>query len=348
MNTQESTQARLETALKTPARLHIHLFGGFELLQNGLPLPRTRSRTETWLLALLLLRANQEVNRSWLAGTFWPDTREEQALNNLRRSLSNLRQTLGEEAYRLLSPTQHTLAFDVSDAFCDVAAFDAAIARGDAASLQQAVSLYRGPLLPGCNADWLVEEQAAREHACLSALETLATLAISNGDAQEAAGLLRHALRIDPYREANQCGLMEALASLGDRAGVTLVYRQFRLLLHEELQSDPSSETRALYQRLREEGRQRKRETPDSPSVGAPPVQAERSSPLHLPWPVSELVGRKEESEEVAALLSSARLVTLTGTGGVGKTRLSLEVAVRVANSVPRRRLVCGPRGRGG
>src|SRR5437879_4344736 len=141
METQLSAQTSLGATLPTPGRLCIHLFGGFELLQNGLPLPPTRTRPEKWLLALLLLRTNREVERSWLAGTLWPDTSANQALNNLRRSLSNLRQSLGEESYRLISPTLHTLAFDLGGAFCDAAAFDAAIARGDAASLREAISL---------------------------------------------------------------------------------------------------------------------------------------------------------------------------------------------------------------
>ena len=156
------------------ARLHIRLFGGFELLQNGLPLPRMRSRTEKWLLALLVLRANQEIERAWLAGTFWPDTSPEQALNNLRRSLSNLRQVLGEEAYRLLSPTPHSLTFDLAGAFCDVTTFDAAIKRGDSPSLRKAMKLYSGPLLSDYEAEWVETERAGREQACIAALETLA------------------------------------------------------------------------------------------------------------------------------------------------------------------------------
>src|SRR5206468_9761483 len=132
--------------------------------------------------------------------------------------------------------------------------------------------------------------------------------------------------------ETLQCALMEALASLGDQAGVTLAYRQFRLLLHDELQSEPSVETKALYQRLREERRPGRSEEPASLPVHTHPMLPERTAPLHIPRPVSELVGRKEESQEVAALLSGARLVTLTGTGGVGKTRLALDVATKVAS----------------
>jgi DNA-binding SARP family transcriptional activator len=186
MGTPVSTREEIGTVLATSDRLHIRLFGGVELASNGVPLRRTRSRTETWLLALLILRANQSIERSWLAGTFWPETREAQALNNLRRSLSNLRQVLGEESYRLLSPTQHTIAFDLADAFCDVTAFDTALARRDAVSLRRAVGLYRGPLLPDCDADWVLPERSAREQAFLTALETLAEQAVRDGDMPEA------------------------------------------------------------------------------------------------------------------------------------------------------------------
>ena len=304
------------------AQLHIHLFGGFELLQNGLPLPRTRTRTETWLLALLLLRANQKVERAWLAGTLWPETGPEQALNNLRRSLSNLRQVLGDESYRLVSPSAATLAFDLAGAFCDAAAFDAALLRGDEDSLRRGVALYRGALLPECDADWVLEERGRREQACLKARETLAAQARQKGDTNETVHWLRQALLLDPFRETTQCALMEALAAQGDRAGLTLAYRQFRLRLHEELQSEPSAETKALYQRLREQ----KFRVSLQP---APP--AEDASRLHIPRPVSTLVGRQEERAEVTELLSSARLVTLTGTGGVGKTRLALDAALQAA-----------------
>src|SRR5439155_8271971 len=136
------------------AGLRIRLFGGVDLQFKGVPLRRTRTRTETWLLAVLVLQANQSVERSWLAGIFWPESREAQALNNLRRSLSNLRQVLGEESYRLLSPTQHTIAFDLAGAFFDVLAFDNALARNDTASLRRAVELHRGPLLPDFDIAW--------------------------------------------------------------------------------------------------------------------------------------------------------------------------------------------------
>src|SRR5438552_2342069 len=78
--------------------LTLRLFGPFTLGVNGRPLPRLRSRKGQWLLVLLALRAGMAVERSWLAGTLWPESSGAQALNSLRVTLADLRQALGEAA----------------------------------------------------------------------------------------------------------------------------------------------------------------------------------------------------------------------------------------------------------
>lgn len=311
--------------------LRFRLLGGFEILQSGVPLPRTRTRTEQWLLGWLLLRSHQQVERSLLAGTFWPESGETQALGNLRRSLNNLRQVLGEESYRIHSPTRSTLTFDLSNASCDLFEFDAAVARGDSTSLERAVALYQGLLLPGCDADWIQPEREARESAYGFALERLAREAMQEGKSAEAVRLLRRLLHRDPYQEAAVCTLMEALAACGDRAGLQLAYRQFRLLLHDELKAEPTPQTRALYEQLRQEASGGKG-TMRGDVAAAPPVSADAPKVrLHAPLPVSEMIGREKELAEIASLLSTARLVTLAGTGGIGKTRLSLAIAAHLS-----------------
>src|SRR5205807_1315724 len=138
--------------------------------------------------ALLVLRQGREVSRSWLAGTFWPESSEAQALSNLRRNLMDLRQALGAEADRLRTPNRATLGFDLTGADADVVRFDAAIAAGDAGSLHEAVALYRGPLLEGCTEEWIFPERASRAEACLQALETLADQMAERGDPAAALG----------------------------------------------------------------------------------------------------------------------------------------------------------------
>src|SRR4051794_2974052 len=89
--------------------LILRLFGPFEARVHGHPLPPLYSRKGQSLLALLALAGGRLVERSWLAGTLWPETEEVQALFYLRRSLSDLRRVLGSEASRLVSPSRPTL-----------------------------------------------------------------------------------------------------------------------------------------------------------------------------------------------------------------------------------------------
>src|SRR5207244_23887 len=123
----------------------------------------------------LALRHGCELEREWLAGLLWPDSPQRAALHNLRNCLTALRSALGSEAGRLLSPHPGTLALDLTGASVDVLAFDAALARGageerlgcaadsdggrsPGEALEEAVALYRGPLLDECAEEWVVEE----------------------------------------------------------------------------------------------------------------------------------------------------------------------------------------------
>lgn len=309
-------------------RLSLRLFGTFELERDGVPLPRLRSRIEQWLLAYLALNHRTAPNREHLAGLFWMDSSGERALGNLRRSLSNLRDVLGDDAFRIFTPSPGTISLDLDGAFCDVTAFDAAHASGN---FEAAVQLYRGPLLERCDKDWAALAREAREQAFLAALERLAALRASEQKHEEAAGLLRRAISVDPFRETAVRALMEALAAEGDLAGANLVYRSFRLKLREEMRTEPAAETSGLLNKLRLMVRS------DRATEGGH-RSAQR---LHVPYPSSSLIGRRTEIAEIKAILTSGtgsverlpespspyRLVTLTGAGGVGKTRLALGVA---------------------
>jgi DNA-binding SARP family transcriptional activator len=278
------------------------MFGPLQVELDGQPLPRLRSRKGHWLLALLVLRHDREVERAWLAGSLWPDSSGTQALTNLRNSLLDLRRALGPQARRLRAPSLQTLALDLSDAETDLLPFDAAVARGDLPSLQGALALYRGPLLEGCAEEWVFQERQTREEAYLRALETLAGRALADGDAASAASYLRRAAVVDPLREGTQRALMQALASGGNYAAALEGYRELRLRLHQELNAT----------------RQSLCPLPPSPE-----------RPRHnLPLQLSSFVGREAQIAELKQWLAGpTRLVTLTGAGGCGKTRLALQVA---------------------
>jgi predicted ATPase/class 3 adenylate cyclase len=265
--------------------LTIGLFGAVEIRLHGEPLPPLRSRKGQGLLALLTLRAGGEVERSWLAGVLWPDSGQPLALAALRNSLTDLRRALGDEAPRLQSPTTRTLRLELSGAEVDVLTFEQAIARGDPASLEQAVALYRGPLLEGWTEEWIFQERLLREQAFLGALETLAAHALAYGEPAVAERHLRQAVGVDPLRETAQRALMQALAEQGNYAAMTQVYRDLRLLLHRELNASPAPETGTLYQQLRQEA-QRRAQVPASVALARPATLS--ASPLPPSAPVGD------------------------------------------------------------
>src|SRR5947208_12676743 len=235
----------------------LRLFGPLDVRLSGEPLPRLRSRKGQWLLALLALRHDAEVSRSWLAGLLWPDSPEAQALAGLRNSLMDLRRAMGPEGDRLESPSPSTLRFRLEGAEADVVAFDEALSRGDAPSLDRAVSLYRGPLLEGCIEEWIFQERQAREQAYLGALEQLAADARERDEPGAAERYLRRAVAVDATRETVQRALMRLLADSGNYAGALRNYRDLRLYLHRELNAEPDPETRTLFEQIRSEARSR-------------------------------------------------------------------------------------------
>ncbi|MGC4045537.1 MAG: tetratricopeptide repeat protein [Armatimonas sp.] len=310
--------------------LGITLFGPIQVLIEGQPLPPLRSRKALWLLALLTLRHNRLVERDWLAGTLWPDVNQTRAFSNLRPIVSELRQALGSQAHRLESPSRHTLRLDLTNALVDVRAFDATIGSPNLSERERAVALYTGPLLESCSEEWVFQEREKREQECLQALQALGDSALEAGNYEAAVGHYRHAVGLDPWREAARRGLMEALTRSGDRNAALQVYRKYTEQLRELPQMSPDEETRALYNRLRSEvAPQGGTRAVVAPVAPAPSVTG------YVPHALTELIGREDERLEVADCLRRSRLVTLTGVGGIGKTRLALAIARDVAREYP-------------
>lgn len=314
------------TAIPSPA-LSLLLFGPPQISLAGRPRVHLRSRKAFALLALLALRHGRPVERAWVAGTLWPHS--DRASGNLRSVLSELRQALGSEAYRLQSPSRTTLVLDLVGARVDVLLFDAAITSGSLSSLEEAMALYRGPLLEDSPEEWVDPEREARKQDCLRALETLATHALAAADPDAAVGYWQRAVAIDAWSDRARQGLMEALAERGDINRALHVYREFFEFLKSDPEAAPEPDLTALYRRLQE---QVPGQT-DPTALSAQQSTAEAPLPEipdNLPHPLTSLIGREDECLEVAATLARSRLVTLTGPGGIGKTRLALAVATHM------------------
>jgi predicted ATPase/DNA-binding SARP family transcriptional activator len=310
--------------------LSITLFGPLSVQVHGEPLPKLRSRKAHWLLALLVLRHGRPVEREWLAGTLWPDVDQTQAFANMRPTLCELRKALGKEKERLQSPSRHALFLDLADAEVDLIHFDRAFVRETSAGFQHAVSLYRGSLLEGCTEDWVFAERERREQECLRALQTLGDAGRNAQEYAEAIGYYQRAIVLDPFRETARRSLMETLTQKGDRNTALEVYRDYLELLRETPQMAPDEETRALYNRLRAEASQQV--TPRAGTLSAASVPTVTG---YIPHALTDVIGREEECIEIADCLRQSRLVTLTGMGGIGKTRLAIAVAHNFTSEYP-------------
>lgn len=276
----------------------IRLFGPFDVKMDGRPLPRLHTRKGQWLLALLVLRQEHEISWDWLAETLWPESSHEAGLNNLTVSLSDLRQQLGPLAGRLVSPTHSTLRLNLNAGEADVMVFDEAVQREDEESLQRAVSLYSGPLLEGCTEDWVIQEREEREGRYLDALERLALKAMERDDPTTAIGFLRRAVACNPLREGAQRSLMQTLAANKDFHAANLVYRDFRLHLHDEFNVTPSPETMAVIGQIRAEARSR--------APGRPLRSAGTFTPAssHSEVTLDHMVGLEQEGATLTFLLT--------------------------------------------
>lgn len=279
------------------------------------------------ILALLLLRGGREVKREWLAETLWPDGAGGEGLVNLRQRLADLRRQLGPAAGRLVAPSSRTLRFDADEHEVDLLAFDRAIARGDVAALQRAVALYAGPLLEDYAEFWAEGEREARQDAFLDALVTLAGHALADGSAATAIEFLRRGAGVDRFHQSLHRLLMQAYAREEDWEAALQVYADLRRALLSLHNAEPEPETTRLYQEIRLKARR--------PIAATPVRAATEPPPCRIPYPLTPLIGREAELHEIGARLLSARLVTLTGLGGAGKTRLAQEAGRDLIGTLP-------------
>ena len=271
------------------------------------------------LVKILALVPDRRVHRERLAELLWPDRDADAAENNLNQALYAARRALdsaGADGAATLTLIDGAVLLDAQ---VDVDVFEAAAARAradrDPAAYERALGLYGGMLLP----EDRYEPWAEARRAALTELHTASCLELaeSQGDAPAAAVALQRALVADPLAEAAHRALMRLFARTGRRQQALAQYQLLRQSLSAELAAEPDPASRSLYQRL----------------LAPTPVMAARGD--NLPRQLTSFVGRESERAEIARLLEHARLVTLTGTGGCGKTRLALKVAADALGELP-------------
>lgn len=325
---------RLSQALHHPtyaeamvsSRLTYGVLGPLEVRRDGdpVPLPSLRQRA---VLAALLVRAGRPVPGDVLIEAAWGDDLPANPRPALHTLLSRLRGLLGAGAVRG-EPVGYRLAAG-PDAV-DAARFEAwhrdardAPARHARTLLERGLAMWRGPAYAEfADRDFASAEAIRLDQQRLACVEDLAEIRLEIGEATAALPSLEALVAEHPLRERARGLLMTARYRAGRVSEALDAYHDYRTVLADELGLDPSPALRDLHRRLLSH------ELPaDAP---ARPV-AEVTGGGPRPVTDADFVGREDEAALLATLVAEHRLVTVTGAGGVGKTRLVAETCPALA-----------------
>ena len=305
------------------ASLRVGLLGGFRVSVGARTIAEDtwRLRKARSLVALLALEPGHRMHRERIMDVLWPRLDAGAAANNLRYALHVARRVLDPDpaaATRYLRHQGGLLALSPdSRSWVDVETFEEAAATArrlrEPAAYRVAIELYSGELLPQDRyEDWAEDRREELRRLRLDMLVESARLYEERGELAPAIEALRRVVEEDRTHEATHVGLMRLQALAGRSAG--LPWRP------PSRGPDKTPGDAGILARI-PCSRKESREGPERRH--------------NLPAPRTSFVGRERELVEVGRLLSMTRLLTLTGAGGSGKTRLALEVAGRFVDVYP-------------
>lgn len=318
-------------------RLELRLMGPFQALADGVALAGFRSDKVRALLVYLAVHGGQPQNREALAALLWSESSDSDARASLRQSLANLKRLLNVTR-PLLDINWHTVTLHTEGVWVDTAVCTTLLAACEThphdalarctdclARLAEAASLYRGDFLTGLQVadapafdEWRLLEQEKWYQQALAVLHSLTVAYAESGRYAKMEQYARQQLALAPWREEAHRQLMQALLGNGRRSEALAQYENCRRLLATELGVEPTAETVALVEQIKQG---------DSRAI---PARRHNLPPDPTPF-----LGRQPEIAQLQKQLRDPayRLVTIMGEGGMGKTRLALAAAATLVDA---------------
>lgn len=309
------------------SRCRIELFGGLRVIQGSETHTRFRTQKAASLLAYLALHLQQSHSRELLIELFWSDKDLATGRDNLSTALAQLRRQLeppGVPARSVIQGDWQQVRLNPDAIRTDVGEFDNLLRQArrctdntqKAELLQQATELYCGELLPGNYADWVDSARNRYQNEYYESLVQLTGLYEAAGKSADALVCAERAMTLIPYDDTIR-ELRDGLLARSGKSSQTTPERAPEKKLHPTKPGKlPAAERLLLQQKQRAETS--RNATPSTPN---------------LPLQLTRFYGREQERNAIIQLMESpgTRLVTLLGPGGVGKTRLSIEIGACVA-----------------
>ena len=314
----------------------MRILGPLEVVSGGSSLTLGGQKQRA-VLAILATRANTVVSADELIERLWTESPPATATTTVQVYVSRLRKLIGSD---LIATTGGGYVLRIEPDQLDAARFDRLTARGRelrssdkpseaAAALGEALSLWRGAALADFAYDpWAQSDIARLEEERLACLEERLEADLACGRDSELVGELEALVAAHPLRERLRGQLMLALYRGGRQADALDAYQRARSTLVDELGIEPRPELQELNRKIL---------TQEVLAAPSPQSEAKRTNPTNLPRPATAFVGRRRDLDTLEPLLrgSEVRLLTLTGPGGSGKSRLALELGLRLLQDFP-------------
>lgn len=295
------------------AQVRVYLFGHLRV-DRGEEMVLLPTRQAKLLLAYLVLHPSSHT-REKLAALFWPDVPDASARASLRNTLSILRRQLDPA---LLLANRETVSLDATfPLWVDALTFQSEASRYLQAPSPDAdhgyLQLYKGDLLADFYDDWVLVERDRLHALYLETLLACTQQMRAHSEYERAIAFAERALAGNAASERAHQHLMFCYVALGRRDAALRQYEACRRALEEELAVEPSAATNQLYAWIR-------RAPVDRVTLEA--------AITNLPIPPTSFVGREQQMAALKRRLEAVRLLTLTGAGGSGKSRLAIQVAM--------------------
>jgi len=320
--------------------LRVRTLGMFEVWRGEARVPSQAWNQKVGAAFKCLVSApGHQLSRESLIDVLWPEADAAAGARNLSSTLHRLRRVLGDAApgkgyirvegdLLVLRPTGPAGPLDD---WLDADTFDRAarhaLSATDPVVCRAALALYTGDYLPGdAYEDWALARRESLRLRYLDLALHLADLAGARGETLQAEQSLRTVLALDLCHEEAAGRLMGLLAAAGRRTDAMRIYHDLAAALMRELDATPSQDLATLQAQLLA-----REATPTA--AAQPPRLPDAPRRTNLPRALTSFVGRAREQDEIRQLLAETRLLTLTGAGGCGKTRLALQVADMLVES---------------
>lgn len=334
------------------AKFRLEIIAGIKLFVYNCNVPvyervDMRGRKALLLLIYLYLHGREAVPRDRLLELFWPEHDEGSARDNLSTTLGVVKRTLGKfapDGEQVISADRDTVTLNHNKFSSDYEDFELLVSRAnESANQPERIAFLTEALADGINkplegvyTEWAVEFQDSFMEKCSGVAAALLHLNANTGDFAAVCEVADTGIRLQPFDEQFWRAKMRALATLGRHTEAIETYQKLTSLLRSELDTQPCKASMELAQRIRTAPGQFSERAQEITAGSDAPPQPQKQETVQriegsVPARLTSFIGRDSERGTLQLLLESpdnrARLITLTGPGGTGKTRLAIEAA---------------------